>query len=58
MAKKISEKYNLPYVELQKGLDILSKGTGTDYWLLDGVHPTAMGHEYIKNQWIKTFETL
>ncbi|MBO5452471.1 MAG: hypothetical protein J6A69_00685 [Clostridia bacterium] len=24
----------------------------------DGVHPTPMGHEYIKNEWIKAFNNL
>lgn len=26
------------------------------YWLQDGVHPTAMGHELIKREWIKAFK--
>jgi len=58
MAKKISEKYNLTYIELQNGLDELSEKIETTYWLADGVHPTAMGHEYIKQEWIKAFKTL
>ncbi|MBR1970655.1 MAG: SGNH/GDSL hydrolase family protein [Clostridia bacterium] len=58
MSKKISEKYSLPYVELQDGFDELSKNIDASYWLYDGVHPTAMGHEYIKKEWIKAFKTL
>lgn len=58
MAKKISEKYHLPYVLLQKGFNELSEKAEASYWLGDGVHPTAMGHEYIKNEWIKAFKTL
>lgn len=58
MAKKISEKHNLPYICLQEGFDKLSENVPTSYWLGDGVHPTAMGHEYIKNQWMETFEKL
>lgn len=58
MAKKIAEKYNLPFVELQAGFDKLSQNVETSYWLGDGVHPTPMGHEYIKNEWIKAFKTL
>lgn len=58
MAKKISEKYNLPYIALQDGFNELSKKIEGSYWLRDGVHPTAMGHEFIKNEWIKTFKTL
>ena len=58
MAKRISKKYNLPYIELQDGFDKLSENTGESYWLSDGVHPTPMGHEYIKNEWIKAFKAL
>ncbi len=58
MAKKISQKYNLPYVELQDGFDELSKNTENSYWLTDGVHPTAMGYEYIKTEWIRAFKAL
>ncbi len=58
MAKKIAEKHNLPFIKLQAGFDKLSENTETTYWLRDGVHPTAMGHEYIKQQWIKAFNAL
>lgn len=58
MAKKIAEKYNLPYIELQNGFDELSRNIDKTYWISDGVHPTSMGHEYIKKQWIKTFKML
>ena len=58
MAKKIAEKYNLTYIPLQCGFNELSKKAETSYWLSDGVHPTAMGHEYIKNEWIRTFKAL
>lgn len=58
MSKKIADTYNLPFIPLQKGFDELATKAPVDYWLFDGVHPTAMGHEYIKTQWIKTFKTL
>ncbi len=58
MAKKISEKYNLPFIELQDGFDKLSENIEAGYWLGDGVHPTPMGHEYIKNEWLKGFKKL
>lgn len=58
MAKKIAEKYNLPYVPLQEGFDELSKLTAVHHITGDGVHPTPMGHEYIKRQWLKGFEML
>lgn len=58
MAKKIAEKYNLSFIELQKGFDELTKKEEPSYWLKDGVHPTEMGHEYIKNQWLEAFKIL
>ncbi|MBS7299357.1 MAG: SGNH/GDSL hydrolase family protein [Eubacteriales bacterium] len=58
MAKKIADKYNLPFMPLQDGFDKLSEKAEPSYWLQDGVHPTEMGHEYIKNEWLKLFETI
>jgi len=58
MSRRIAEKYNLPFIELQKGFDELAKTAPADYWLRDGVHPTPMGHEFIKNEWIKTFKSM
>jgi len=57
-AQLIAKKYNLPFVKLQEGFDELSKIKEASYWLSDGVHPTAKGHEFIKNEWIKAFKTL
>ena len=33
--------------------DDAAKTTGASYWLADGVHPTAAGHELIAREWIK-----
>lgn len=58
MAKKIAQKYNLPFVELQNGFDELCKMQEASYWLADGVHPTPMGNEFIKAQWLNAFNNL
>ena len=58
MAKKVAEKFSLPFVPLQEGFDALCEKAQPDYWLRDGVHPTSMGHEYIKNEWLKVFSSL
>ena len=58
MSRKIAEKYNLPFIPLQKGFDDLAKKAPNDYWLADGVHPTPAGHEYIKGEWIKAYSAL
>ena len=57
-AKRIAEKYALPFIPLQDLLDRVSADTPEGYWLADGVHPTPAGHELIKREWLKTFETM
>ena len=57
-AKLIAEKYGLLFVELQNKFDELTQQAEETYWLRDGVHPTPMGHEMIKREWIKAFEEL
>ena len=58
MAKKVAERYNLTWVPLQEGLDKLLEKAPADYWLRDGVHPDAPGHEFIKRQWLKAYESM
>lgn len=59
-ARVVAEKYDLPFVTLQDKFDKVSELStdimGNSYWLRDGVHPTSMGHELIKREWIKIFE--
>lgn len=57
-AKEIAEKYNLVFVPLQEKFDEAAKLAPSTYWLGDGVHPTPMGHELIKREWLKGFELL
>ncbi len=58
VAKKVAADYNLPFISLQDKFDEAAKNTENTYWLFDGVHPTTAGHELIKREWIKAFETL
>ena len=57
-AKEIARKYNLKFVPLQVEFDKAEKKYAADYWLKDGVHPTIMGHEIIKKEWLKAFHEL
>ena len=58
-AKRVAEKYNLPFIPLQEMFDKANADAPEQgYWLRDGVHPSHAGHELIKQQWLKTFETL
>lgn len=57
-AKKVAEKYPLVFVPLQEKFDEAAKLEENTYWLKDGVHPTAMGHEIIKREWVKAFRMI
>ena len=58
-AKKVAEKYKLPFVSLQDKFDeAMKKYNDALYWTKDGVHPTAAGHQIIANEWEKAFEKL
>ena len=58
MAKSVAKKNNILFVPLQDKFDAVSENTENSYWLTDGVHPTSMGHELIKREWIKHFEEI
>ena len=57
-AKEIAEKYDLCFVPLQEKFDEAAKLAPNNYWLADGVHPTTAGHELIKREWMKAFQSL
>ncbi|MBO4468539.1 MAG: SGNH/GDSL hydrolase family protein [Clostridia bacterium] len=57
-ARAVAEKYGLPFVPLQDKFDEVSKNKDTSYWLMDGVHPEAPGHELIARAWLKAFEKM
>jgi len=44
----LAKKYGLTFIPLQAQFDSLCRIKPADYWLSDGVHPTAAGHEVIK----------
>lgn len=46
-AKEVAEKYGLTFIPLQEKFNALCEKAPASYWLLDGVHPSAMGHEII-----------
>ena len=57
--KRLAEKYDLVFVPLQERFNAANAGAPEDgYWLYDGVHPTAAGHEQIKHAWLEGFEKL
>jgi lysophospholipase L1-like esterase len=55
LAKRVAEENGIKFVPLQEKFDEAAKTAPDTYWLGDGVHPTAMGHELIKREWLKAF---
>lgn len=55
-AKEVAERYNLIFIPLQEKFCAAEKLCPADYWLRDGVHPTNMGHELIKREWLQAFK--
>ena len=53
-AKRIAEKYNLAFIPLQAKFDAMCEKCEVSYWLWDGVHPTAAGHELIARSLLET----
>ena len=54
-ARRVAERHGAAFVPLQHLFDEACKLAEPAYWLHDGVHPTAMGHELIAREWLKAF---
>lgn len=57
-AKRVAEKFSLPFISLQDKFDAVYNPDFPDYWLRDGVHPKAPGHMLIAREWVKEFEKI
>ena len=56
--RRIADKYNLPLIELQPAFNKACEKAEPAYWTADGVHPTAFGHQLIKELWLEAFEKI
>ena len=52
-SKRVAEKFGLKFVPLQSIFDEASADGDTRYWSVDGIHPTAAGHQIIKEELAK-----
>ena len=52
-SKRTAEDYGLIFVPLQSVFDEACRLAPADWWLRDGVHPTAHGHRLIADAWEK-----
>ena len=57
-AKRVAENHGIYFLPLQLIFDEAQKNAPSDYWTLDGVHPSAAGHELIKNEWLAAFNEI
>lgn len=58
-AKRVAQKYNLPFIPLQEMFDkVEADAPEMGYWLGDGVHPTFAGHELITRKWLEVFNRI
>jgi len=56
IVRKLSKEYNtifLPYQSLFDSLATDPKTPSLKYWMWDGIHPTAAGHQKMAEMWIK-----
>lgn len=53
IVKRIAADFNAVLVDYSKVFEEAQKQAPIDYWIWDGVHPTAFGHELMAREWIK-----
>jgi lysophospholipase L1-like esterase len=56
VTKQLAKEYGALFVPLQQPLNDAAKRSDAAYWLRDGVHPTAAGHELIAREWLKAVQ--
>lgn len=57
-ARRVAQKYDLPFLPLQEVFDKACESAPADYWLSDGVHPTEAGHALIAKLWSEKFNQI
>ncbi|MCI9449424.1 MAG: SGNH/GDSL hydrolase family protein [Clostridiales bacterium] len=57
-SRRVADKMGAVLVPLQQMFDEAEAKAPSTYWTVDGVHPTAAGHELIARAWIDGFNKL
>ncbi|MGO4547325.1 SGNH/GDSL hydrolase family protein [Paenibacillus sp. 2TAB23] len=52
--RELAGQFGAIFVPLQAAFDEACTRADASYWLWDGVHPTAAGHELIARKWLET----
>uniref|UniRef100_UPI00403F5CD2 SGNH/GDSL hydrolase family protein n=1 Tax=Paenibacillus sp. FSL R10-2734 TaxID=2954691 RepID=UPI00403F5CD2 len=57
IVKQLAVEFNAVFVPLQEMFNTATGRADAAYWLWDGVHPTAAGHDLlIAGEWLKVVE--
>lgn len=56
IVKNIAELNNATFVPLQIEFDLACAKAAPEYFIWDGIHPTAAGHELITRAWLKSLD--
>lgn len=53
-ANDVADQYNLPFVAYQEAFDkALQHGGDSNYWTIDGVHPSVAGEKLMAHAWLE-----
>ena len=53
--RRVASAHGAMFVPLQAAFDAACRQAPASYWLRDGVHPTAAGHQLIADKWLNAF---
>lgn len=54
LVRQLAAEHGTALVELQEAFDAAARVMPPEYWVYDGVHPTAAGHALIARHWMET----
>ncbi|MBB6729465.1 SGNH/GDSL hydrolase family protein [Cohnella zeiphila] len=54
--RDLAEQYGALFVPLQDAFDRAAESAEPAYWIWDGVHPTAAGHQVIADRWLSVVQ--
>jgi len=59
LVARLGEKYHLPVAHFQQAMNAAYQRYGeTNYWIWDGIHPTACGQQILADEWLRTVAPL
>ena len=53
IVRTLADKIHAPFVPFQAVFTKACKRAPADYWMWDGIHPTAAGHQLMADEWLR-----